>query len=225
MPGVLLIDDNEEILSANKDYLTGQGFTVTCANTGIKALAYLNENKYDCIVLDILLSDLDGFTICKAARTITDTPIMFLSCLDETDDKVNGLMTGGDDYMSKPYSLREMSARITALLRRGVGVERPCGDIYIDQENNIIHVSGKNLLLSEREFKLFTLFYYNPEEVFSKEELLDKIWHGNAESGAVATLVSRLKRKIEFAEEVIGDIINVYGSGYSLVRPNKEIAS
>ena len=222
MHSILLIDDNEEILSANKDYLTGHGFNVTCADTGIKALACLNENKYDCIVLDILLPDLDGFTICKAARTITDTPIMFLSCLDETDDKVNGLMSGGDDYMTKPYSLKELSARITAMLRRGgAGSENPRGDIYIDKENNIIQAKGKNILLSEREFKLFLLFYDNPIRVFSKDELLEKIWFGNAESGAVATLVSRLRHKIELSEETVGEITSVYGAGYTLVPPEK----
>ena len=95
MRKILLIDDNEEILSVNESHLTRQGFHVTCTDTGIKALALLKDNKYDCIVLDILLPDLDGFTICKAARTITDTPILFLSCLEEADDKVKGLMAGG----------------------------------------------------------------------------------------------------------------------------------
>src|SRR5215510_13204332 len=114
MANILLIDDNDEILSANQSYLAKQGFNVTCADTGIRAIACLNENQYDCIVLDILLPDLDGFSICKAARTITNAPILFLSCLEETDDKVRGLKLGGDDYMTKPYSLEELAARINA---------------------------------------------------------------------------------------------------------------
>ena len=104
MSRILFIDDNEEILSINKSHLTGQGFDVTCADTGINALALLKDNQYDCIVLDILLPELDGFTLCKAARTITDTPILFLSCLEEADDKVNGLMAGGDDCLTKPLA-------------------------------------------------------------------------------------------------------------------------
>lgn len=222
MPGVLIIDDNEDIQSANSVYLTGQGFDVTCADTGIKALACLNDNQYDCIVLDVLLPDLDGFTLCKAARTITDTPILFLSCLEEADDKVKGLMAGGDDYMTKPYSLKELAARIQTLMRRGEHKEEPPCDFYIDRDNKIIHVLGKNVLFSEREFKLFLLLWENPKTVFSKEDLLTKIWYGNAESGVVAVLVLKLRRKIEFAESVIGRIENDYGSGYHLTPPDTE---
>lgn len=222
MPSVLLIDDNEEILSANRVYLTAQGFTVTCVNTGIKALALLNGNRYDCILLDVLLPDLDGFTLCKAARTITDTPIIFLSCLEEADDKVKGLMSGADDYMTKPYSLKELAVRIHVALRRGENSEKPHGDFYIDRSNKLIHVLGKNVLLSEREFNLFLLFYENPNTVFSKEALLEKIWYGNAEIGVVAVLVLKLRRKIEFAENAIGRIGNDYGTGYYLTPPDSE---
>lgn len=222
MSKILIIDDNEEIQVANRAYLIGQGFSVTCADTGIQALACLNENQYDCIVLDVLLPDLDGFTLCKAARTITDTPILFLSCLEEADDKVKGLMAGGDDYMTKPYSLKELLARIQALMRRSERKEEPHGDFYIDRDNKIIHALGKNVLLSEREFNLFLLFYENPNQFFSKEDLLDRIWYKNAESGVVAVLVLKLRRKIEFAESVIGCITNAYGTGYCLAPPDTE---
>ncbi len=222
MPTILLIDDNEEILSANRSYLTKQGFDVTCADTGIKALAYLNENTYDCIVLDVLLPDLDGFSICKAARTITNTPILFLSCLEEADDKVKGLTAGGDDYMTKPYSLKELAARIGAMLRRSEGSqELPREDFYIDGENKIIHALGKNVILSERELNLFRLLHENPGKVFSKEEILDKVWYGDAEIGVVAVMVLKLRRKVEFAESVIGSIENSYGMGYRLTPPDK----
>jgi len=218
---ILLVDDNEEILSVNKSHLTRQGFSVTCADTGIKALALLKDNRYDCIVLDILLPDLDGFTICKAARTITDTPILFLSCLEEADDKVKGLMAGGDDYMTKPCSLKELTARINAMLRRNGRSEKPRADVSIDRDIKIINALGKNVLLSEREFNLFILLYENKGKSFSKEELLEKIWHGSAELSAVTSLVLRLRRKIEFAGDVIGQIVSEYGKGYSLVPPEK----
>jgi DNA-binding response OmpR family regulator len=215
---ILLVDDNEEILSANMDYLVGQGYAVDCAGTGIKALACLDANRYDCIVLDVLLPDLGGFALCKAARTVTAAPILFLSCLEGSEDKVKGLMAGGDDYMSKPYSLKEFGARILAIMRRGEHRDRPQGNFYIDRENRIVHAKGKNVLLSEREFLLFKLLYEAPQKSFSREELLAKIWHGNAEISVVATLVSRLRRKIEFAENVFGKIISTYGAGYRLER-------
>jgi DNA-binding response OmpR family regulator len=222
MPNILLVDDNEEILTANRDYLTKQGFDIRCADTGIKALACLNQNKYDCIVLDILLPDLDGYAICKAARTITNTPILFLSCLEEPDDKIKGLTSGGDDYMTKPYSLRELAARINAMLRRDRGHESPGEDLYIDRDNKIIHALGKNILLSEREFKLFLLFFENPGKVFRKEDILSNVWYGNAEIGVVAVMVLKLRRKLTFAESVIGSIENSYGTGYRLIPPQTE---
>jgi DNA-binding response OmpR family regulator len=218
---VLLVDDNQEILSANRNYLTTQGYAVDCADTGVKALACLNASRYDCIVFDVLLPDLDGFALCKAARTVTDTPILFLSCLDESEDKVKGLMAGGDDYMSKPYSLKEFGARILALMRRGGRRDKPQGDFYIDRENRIVHALGKNVLLSEREFLLFELLYENPKKSFSREELLKIIWQDSAEISVAATLISRLRRKIEFAESVIGKITSTYGSGYCLVNKNR----
>jgi DNA-binding response OmpR family regulator len=221
MPEILLVDDNEDILSVNKGYLTRQGFNVTCADTGIKAIALLKDNKYDCIVLDILLQDLDGFTICKAARTITETPILFLSCLEEADDKVKGLMAGGDDYMTKPCSLSELTARINAMLRRNIAQDKPRAAVSIDRDTKIINALGKNVLLSEREFNLFILFYENKGMSFSKEELLERIWYGNAEISAVTSLILRLRRKIEFAGDVIGQIVSEYGKGYTLIPPEK----
>jgi len=219
MPKILIVDDNTEILTANRDYLSAQGFDVDCAETGVNALACLDANRYDCLVLDVLLPDIDGFALCKAARTLTDAPILFLSCLEESDDKVNGLMAGGDDYMTKPYSLKELGARIHAVMRRGELREKPHGNFYIDRENKIIHAQGKNVLLSEREFNLFLLFFENQGKMFSKKELLDKIWHGHAETGVLATQVLRLRRKIEFAESVVGRITSEYGTGYSLTPP------
>jgi len=216
MPSVLLIDDNEEIQTANKEYLTAHGLDVSCADTGIKALALLNEKQFDCIVLDVLLPDLDGFAICKAARTITEAPILFLSCIEETDDKIKGLMSGGDDYMTKPHSLKELNARINAMLRRGSSPKKQNGDLYIDRENKIIHALGKNVILSERELNLFLLLYENPNTFFTKKELLKKIWHDSAEIGVVAVMVLKLRRKLEFAVEVIGRIESEYGTGYTL---------
>jgi len=221
MPEILLVDDNEEILSVNESHLTRQGFDVTCADTGIKAIALLKDNQFDCIVLDVLLPDLDGFTICKAARTITDTPVLFLSCLEEADDKVKGLMAGGDDYMTKPCSLKELTARINAMLRRKGSKKIEVADVSIDRDTKIINALGKSVLLSEREFRLFILFFENKGKSFSKEELLERIWYGNAEMSVVTSLVLRLRRKIEFAENVIGQIKSEYGKGYSLVSPEK----
>jgi len=171
-------------------------------------------------VLDILLPDLDGFALCKAARTVTHAPILILSCLDAPDDKVIGLATGGDDYMTKPYSLKELAARIRALLRRGEGKVVPSGDVYIDRDNRILHVCGKNTLFSEKEFNLFLLFYENPGTFFTKEAIRERIWGNGTELGNIAVMVLRLRRKITFAEPVIGVIETHYKTGYCFIPPD-----
>ena len=224
MPKVLIIDDNPEILSANASHFSEEGFTVTPADSGIKAMAALNEHSFDCIVLDILLPDLDGFAICKAARTVTDAPILFLSCLDDIDEKLKGLMIG-DDYMTKPYRLRELSARVHALIRRSEAASDSItqtydADFYIDRKKRLIHANGENVYLSQKEFRLFPLFYDNPAVLFSKEAILEEIWQKDgSNSGTIAVHVLKLRKKLRFAEARMGRIENRHGKGYRLAPP------
>ncbi|GHS93152.1 DNA-binding response regulator [Synergistales bacterium] len=228
MPEILVIDDNAEILSANESYLTREGFTVTAAQTGVVALSLISSRRFDCIILDILLPDLDGYAVCKAARTVTDTPILFLSCLDELDEKLKGLMIGGDDYMTKPYSLRELSARVRVLLRRGRPKEDPVKNdgFYVDLDKRIIHTKKQSVLLSKKEFELFMLFYDNPGVVFSKEAILGEIWQkGEVNPHAVTVHITNLRKKISFAEPQLGRIESKYGNGYLLIPPTAETKS
>ena len=221
MPNILLVDDNREILDANAAYLSKRGFRVTVADSGLKAASLISSRSFDCIVLDILLPDFDGYAICKAARTVTDAPILFLSCLDEIDDKTRGLMTGGDDYMTKPYSLRELSARVHALVRRGAmtGKHRDAtGDFYVEHERRLIHTKRQSVLLSKKEFELFLLFYDNPGVLFSKEAILERVWgNGGADPHTVTVQIARLRKKIAFAQEWFGRISSAYGNGYRLI--------
>lgn len=224
MHRVLLIDDNREILDANASYLSKNGFDVTTADSGLAAASQISSRKFDCIVLDVLLPDLDGYAICKAARTVTDAPILFLSCLDEVDDKTHGLMLGGDDYMTKPYSLRELSARIGALIRRSERAGENPGaaerDFYIERSQRLIHTKEQSAILSKREFELFLLFYDHPGILFPKEAILREIWaNGEAAPHTVTVHIARLRKKISFAEERIGRIESAYGDGYRLVQP------
>ena len=222
MANILVIDDNPEILDANVSYLTEQGFAVIAADTGVKAVSFLNEKQFDCIVLDVLLPDLDGFAICKAARTVTGAPIIFLTCMDDLDDKIQGLMSGGDDYMTKPYSLKELTARIHALLRRGEkSAERRDADFYIDRQNKMIHTPDKNVFLSQKELDLFLLFYENPGKVFSKDDLFKKLWPESADIGTVAVHILKLRRKLEYAKPYIGTIANDYRTGYHMDLPER----
>lgn len=224
MPEILLIDDNEEILEANASYLSKNGFAVTVADSGLKAASLISSRSFDCIVLDILLPDLDGYAICKAARTVTDAPILFLSCLDDIDEKTRGLMLGGDDYMTKPYSLRELSARIQALIRRSVrtseGANGANADFYVMRSQRLIHTEHQSMVLSRKEFELFLLFYDNPGVLFPLEAILEKIWKTkDAAPHTVTVYITRLRKKIAFAEDKIGRIESAYGNGYRLTLP------
>jgi DNA-binding response OmpR family regulator len=224
MPEVLLIDDNQEILNANSSRLTDEGFVVTVADSGVRAVSLISSRSFDCIVLDILLPDLDGYAICKAARPITDTPSLVLSCLDEVDEKLKGLMMGGDDYMTKPYSLHELAARVHALIRRSGGAKGNSSslndDFYVDRDQRLIHTKQQSVILSKREFELFLLFYDNPGVLFSKEAILETIWKTcMATPHTITVHITRLRKKIYFAESKIGRIESAYGSGYCLTPP------
>jgi len=222
MPDILVVDDTPEILAANVSHLTEQGFAVTAAATGAEAIDRLREKQFDCIVLDILLPDMDGYAVCKAARELTHAPIIFLSCLDEVDDRIKGL-SAGDDYMTKPYSLEELTARVHTRLRSGArrAPSRDAG-LYIDYEAGIIQTCGKSVFLPQKVFELFLLLYENPRRVFSKEELLELIWRNNADMGTVAVHIMKLRRKIAFAEREIGHVETGYGEGYYWQPPESE---
>lgn len=226
MYNILIIDDNPEILEANISHFSARNFSVSAAGTGIKALTLLNEKQFDCIVLDVLLPDLDGFAICKAIRTITNTPIIFLTCLDDIKDKVKGLAVGGDDYLTKPYSLKELFGRVLALIRRNQMNleqfnEQVNKDFHIDHDNRMISTKGKNVFLSAKEYDLFMLLYENPQTIFSKEKIISRIWRdAKAEHSTVAVYISKLRRKISFAENYVGFIESNYGEGYRFVPAN-----
>jgi len=222
MPKILIIDDSPEILEANMSHLTGEGYSVTTADTGMKATAYLNDNQYDCIVMDIMLPDIDGYALCKAARSVTNAPIIFLTCLDTSDDKIKGLMTGGDAYMTKPYSLKELSAHIHAHLRREQRNIRQVqlGDFFIDKKKRLIQTPEQGVLLTQREFDLFLLLFENLNRVFSKEEILKTLWKDSLNINTVAVHIMKLRRKLDFAKRFIGVIENDYNSGYYMAKPN-----
>lgn len=114
---LLAVDDEPDILRTNKKYLESRGYRGDTAVCAMEGLERLKQNSYDCILLDVLLPDLNGFELCKAVRTLTSAPILFLSCMDDEEDKIRGLMSGGDDYITKPYSLKELAARIYAQVR------------------------------------------------------------------------------------------------------------
>lgn len=215
---ILFIDDNQDILEANRSYFVENGFDVTACGSGAKAVSVLRGKSFDCIVLDVSMPGMDGYEVCREIRRRYDTPVIFLSCLDQPDDKVRGLMSGGDAYMTKPYDLRELHAQVLACLRRGERTAAPpAGDFFIDRERRIVRLLEHSAVLSKKEMALLSLLLEQPGKAIGKERLCAALWPGEeADENRLQGLVRNLRRKVEFAKGRIGQVESVYGTGYRL---------
>lgn len=222
MRHILLIDDHQDILEANRSYFAEQGFAATACGSGEQALALLRAEAFDCIVLDVMMPGMDGYAVCREIRKMHDTPIIFLSCLDRPDDKVRGLMSGGDAYMTKPYDLRELHAQVLACLRRGGITAPPAGDFFIDLNRRIVRLFEHSAVLSKKEMALLSLLLEQPGKTIGKESLCTSLWPGEeADENRLQGLVRNLRHKVAFAKERMGQIESIYGTGYRLKNPDE----
>jgi DNA-binding response OmpR family regulator len=218
--GVLLIvEDEESIGRLVKQYVEQDGWRAVWVRSGEEALAELNRHAVRVVVLDIGLPGMDGFEVCRRIRSRSSVPIVMLTARDEEPDRVAGLEIGADDYVPKPFSPRELVARIKAILRRSE--QRPqdevlaAGDVVLRREAREVTVEGATLELTGKEFDLLACFLENPGIVLSRERLLDIVW-GMTYPGGTRTVdvhVAQLRRKLDRPEM----IRTVRGSGYKLV--------
>lgn len=217
MNRILFIDDNPDILEANRSYFAQRGFEVAVCERGAEAVSLLRGKAFDCVVLDVMMPGMDGYEVCGEIRKRDSTPVIFLSCLDQLDDRVRGLMLGGDAYIVKPYDLRELYAQATACIRRSE--KTAATEFSIDWESRIVRLREHSAILSKKETALLSLLSANPDKTLSKEELCKTLWPGEeADENRLQSLVRNLRRKTEFAQEEIGRIHSVYGLGYQLDR-------
>lgn len=217
MSDLLFIDDNRDILEANRSYFEEQGFEVTACESGEAAVPLLKKRPFDCIVLDVMMPGMDGYAVCKSIRQNADTPVIFLSCLDQPSDKVRGLMLGGDAYMVKPYDLRELHAQVIACIRRGEKAAVPAADFSIDRDKRIVRLHAHSAILSKKEMTLLVLLLQQPGKTLFKKSLCAALWPGEAaDENRLQSLVRNLRRKTDFAASHIGRITSVYGTGYRL---------
>ncbi|MFI7618415.1 response regulator transcription factor [Nonomuraea terrae] len=223
---LLIVEDDPNILELLAASLRFAGFDVTTAKSGQDAVAAVQRHRPDLMVLDVMLPDLDGFEIVKRLRGGgVRTPVVFLTARDETEDKIRGLTIGGDDYVTKPFSLEEVVARIHAVLRRtsGDGQAPPprltFADIELDEESHEVWRGGHAVALSPTEFKLLRYFMTNPGRVLSKPQILDHVWDYDfrGEVGIVESYVSVLRRKIDNRSPRL--IHTLRGVGYVLRLP------
>ena len=208
---VLVVDDEPGILELLSVTLRFAGFEVTTATNGADALNRLRDAAPDLVVLDVMMPGLDGFEVARALRSQGDrVPVLFLTARDATEDRVQGLTIGGDDYVTKPFSLEEVVARIRAVLRRTappVGEERPAAqlafaDVLLDDDTHQVWKAGEEVALSKTEFDLLRYLLQNPGRVLSKQQILEHVWHYDfgGDGGVVESYVSYLRRKVDTTE-------------------------
>ena len=204
---VLVVDDEKLIVKGIRFSLEQEGMEVECAYDGEEALKFATENTYDMILLDLMLPKMDGFEVCQRIREFSDVPIVMLTAKGDDMDKILGLEYGADDYITKPFNILEVKARIKAIMRRtGTKEEKTTkksvienGDIKLDLESRRLYICGQEINLTGREFELLELLVVNQNKVFSREKLLELVW-GVDYPGDVRTVdvhVRRLREKIE----------------------------
>ncbi|MDG5786030.1 response regulator transcription factor [Evansella sp. AB-P1] len=226
---ILIVEDDGDIRELTSLYLNNKGYEVLTSGDGYDALNKLNNENPQLVILDILLPGMQGYEICEKIRLNSDVPILFLSCKRDSADKVKGLEVGADDYITKPFDLAELEARVKANLRRNklqsfssnnnrIAV---FGHLEIDFNSYDVYVEGKKIALFKKELKLLLLLVENPNQVFSAEQLYDQIW-GIDSLGDLKTVmvhVSNLRRKIEKDPTKPKLIQTVRGFGYKFSPP------
>src|ERR1700748_1852764 len=223
---LLVVEDDANILELLSASLRFAGFDVSTATSGSAAVSAAKNAAPDLVVLDVMLPDLDGFEVIRLMREGGQrTPVVFLTARAGTDDKIRGLTLGGDDYVTKPFSLEELTARIRAVLRRtrGDGVEPTprlkFADLELDEESHEVWRGGAQVQLSPTEFKLLRYFMSNANRVLSKMQILDHVWDYDfrGDTGIVESYVSVLRRKVDTKEPRL--IHTLRGVGYVLRLP------
>ncbi len=222
---VLVVEDDPAVRDVVRRYLERDGHRVTLAYDGEAALRSADDSV-DLVVLDVMLPGIDGLRVCQRLRDGAsgrpDVPVIMLTALGEEDDRIAGLSLGADDYVTKPFSPRELSLRVTSVLRRAAnGAERPgpkalCdGDLAVGLPSRRVTLRGDELALTLREFDLLTFLLAHPGQVFSRSELLDRVWGWSfGDHSTVTVHVKRLRHKIEDDPSAPTRISTVYGLGY-----------
>ncbi|GGO71695.1 response regulator transcription factor [Nocardioides deserti] len=220
---VLVVDDEVNIAELLTMALRHEGWQVTTAHTGHRAVAAAKETRPDAVVLDIMLPDLDGFEVLRRVRaTEPDVPVLFLTARDAVEDRIAGLTVGGDDYVTKPFSLEEVVARVRGLMRRA-GAQQAAsssvlavGDLTLDEDSREVFRAGEEVTLTATEFELLRFLMRNPRRVLSKAQILDRVWNYDfgGQANVVELYISYLRKKIDAGRPPM--IHTMRGAGYVL---------
>lgn len=221
---ILLIDDDKEVLEINRKYLAGEGFSVCTAASPQAGLALARKAAPDCVVLDVMMPGADGFQVCRQLREFSSVPVIFLTGKSSEEDKITGLTTGADDYIVKPYSLRELKARIDVLLRRSaLTAKAPSGastlsfgNLLIDKLAHKAFYKGSDLGLSNREYEVLLYLAARPNQEISFRELGTALFgtYQETDRRSVMVNVSRLRKKMSLDFELENMIETIWSKGY-----------
>jgi len=220
---ILVIDDDTELCGLMSELLSREGYTVECQHDGTRGLARALSGQDDLLVLDVMLPGIDGFEILKRVRTQSRIPIIMLTARGEDEDRIVGLELGADDYVTKPFSIRELMARVKAVLRR-VSPQTPedvyrFSDVEVNVRSNEVLRNGNRIELSAKEFALLAYFVAHPAETLSRDRLLDAVWgyENYPNTRTVDTHIVHLRQKLEPNPEEPRFILTVHGTGYKFV--------
>lgn len=223
---ILLVDDEINLLNVVKDYLTLESYEVYVADNGKRAMELFKEIQPDFIILDLMLPDISGEEICKRIRSKSDVPILMLTAKNSEEDRVSGLYIGADDYLTKPFSPRELVGRVRAILRRLKGnlttadiLEFNAKDLVIDIPKFEVKKAGEIVNLTPNEFRVLSVLAQNPQRVFSREQLVNMAFGYDFEGydRTVDTYIKNLRQKIENSSREPRYIETVYGIGYKFI--------
>ena len=219
---ILVVEDDRNIRELLQLYLEKVGYAVTIAEEGGQGMTKFRAIKPDLVLLDVMMPVMDGWTVCKTIRSESNTPVIMLTAKGETDDKVNGLRSGADDYVTKPFEMRELIARIEAVLRRtenGVAEKKPRRLVFdklvIDMEAFELQIDGKKVDAPPKEMELLFYLASSPNRVYTRNQLLDEVWGFDyfGDSRTVDVHVKRLREKLENVSEQ-WSLRTVWGVGY-----------
>jgi DNA-binding response OmpR family regulator len=221
---VLVVDDEPKILELVKSYLEINGYTALCAKDGREGMAFFEKQTVNLILLDLMLPDFSGEEICKKVRQVSDIPIIMITAKVEEENIIHGLTIGADDYVCKPFSPRQLMARVKAALRRGgegagsKGSFLFYGDLTVDTEKRTVSRNGEAIILTRDEYNILTLLMSRQAKIFTRDEILEAI-RGDDFDGfdrAVDSHIKRLRSKIGDDPKAPRYILTVYGMGYRI---------
>ena len=219
---ILVVDDEKTLVKGIKFNLENEGYQVECAYDGAAAVELARNDKFDLLILDVMMPEVDGLEACMRIREFTNVPIIMLTAKSEDADKLMGFECGADDYLTKPFNILELKARVRALLRRAAGVQRnlgavlTAGDLSLNTEERVAIRNGETVELTAKEYDLIELLMRNPRRIYSRENLMNVVW-GYSYAGDYRTVdvhIRRLREKLEQNPAEPDHIMTKWGVGY-----------